>query len=65
VRGDVLPWRLSFIEPPLSDKRNHSYKCLRVERRQLGIEASLYELVAQNVFNLFGDVADDARQRSG
>src|SRR5690606_34627870 len=56
VRRHLGLLRLAHVQPPLAGQRNHADQRLRVQRRQLRVEAAGLELAAQDVLHLGGDV---------
>ena len=61
---DLLLAGLAYVEPPLSGECGHAHEHLRVHRREPRRESVRLELVGQEVFDLPGDVDDQAREGS-
>ena len=51
---------LANIEPPLPGERHHAHECLGVHGRVLGADVVAIEFARQEVFDLRGDVDDQA-----
>src|SRR3954468_8874202 len=65
VRGHVVALGLAGVEPPLPGEGDHADERLGVETRELGVVAPRLELPGEDVLDLGGDVADEARERAG